>query len=253
MSYLKRLLLISKKSNFNYFVRTSSCDHSKPVVCNPNSEESDQHPYSYLKEFGAYVNECLPKFVQKVQFNHCKELEIMVAPDGLLPTMQFLKDHHNSQMECLMEVCAIDVPGRVFRFELIYNLLSLRYKSRIRVKTYTDEVTPIDSVTGIYKSADWPEREVWDLHGVFFANHPDLRRILTDYGFDGHPLRKDFPLSGYYESRYDDEKKRVVLEPVEFAQEFRQFDLSSPWEEFRAFREELPEKVAAEPPKTKNE
>lgn len=124
------------------------------------------------------------------------------------------------------------------RFEVIYNLLSLRFNTRIRVKTYTDELTPIDSVTGIYKSANWLEREVWDMYGVFFANHPDLRRILTDYGFQGHPQRKDFPLSGYVELRYDDEKKRVVCEPLEFAQEFRKFDLRAPWERYRNFETE---------------
>ncbi|KAJ8930266.1 hypothetical protein NQ314_016944 [Rhamnusium bicolor] len=144
---------------------------------------------------------------------------------------------------------AIDVPFRLYRFEIIYNLLSLRYNSRIRVKTYTDELTPLDSVTGIYKSANWLEREIWDMYGVFFANHPDLRRILTDYGFEGHPFSlinvkimcssntgKIFPLSGYTEVRYDDEKKRVVREPLELTQEFRQFDLSSPWTQFSDFK-----------------
>ncbi|XP_030758717.1 NADH dehydrogenase [ubiquinone] iron-sulfur protein 3, mitochondrial-like isoform X2 [Sitophilus oryzae] len=212
--------------------RASSSD-----LCPP--KKYDKKPYDasdQLKEFGKYVAECLPKYIEQVRFNYCKELELLVVPEGLVPVMQFLKDHHNSQMECLMEVCAIDVPSRPYRFEVIYNLLSLRYNSRLQVKTYTDELTPLDSVTGVYKSATWSEREVWDLHGVFFSNHPDLRRIMTDYGFEGHPLRKDFPMSGYYESRYDDIKKRVVLEPVEFAQEFRQFDLNSPWEEFNKFK-----------------
>ncbi|XP_050311172.1 NADH dehydrogenase [ubiquinone] iron-sulfur protein 3, mitochondrial-like [Anthonomus grandis grandis] len=215
---------------------------TRPDYCN-KTKKPPQDPAVQLKQFGVYVQECLPKFVQRVRVTHCKELEVLIPPEGILPVMQFLKDHHNAQMQCLMDVCAIDVPGRLYRFEVIYSLLSLRFATRMLVKTYTDELTPIDSVTGIYKSAMWSEREVWDLHGVFFANHPDLRRIVTDYGFEGHPLRKDFPVCGYYESRYDEEKKRVVLEPVEFAQEMRQFDLSSPWEEFRNFRTDLPDKV----------
>ena len=154
----------------------------------------------------------------------------------------------------------------MFRFEIVYNLLSLRFNSRVRVKTYTDELTPIESVNDIFKAANWNEREIWDMYGVYFTNHPDLRRILTDYGFEGHPLRKDFPLSGYVECRYDDEVKisnqvifasniffvicnysfdpvkvrRVVQEPVELAQEFRKFDLAAPWEQFPAFREMIP-------------
>lgn len=132
---------------------------------------------------------------------------------------------------------AIDVPSRQYRFEVIYHFLSLRYNNRIRVKTYTDELTPIDSITPIFEGANWFERETWDMYGVFFSNHPDLRRILTDYGFAGHPFRKDFPLTGYVEVRYDDEVKRVVCEPLELAQEFRKFDLASPWEVFPHFRD----------------
>lgn len=189
-----------------------------------------------LTEFGQYVAECLPKYIQKVQIAAGDELELLIAPDGVLPVMQFLKDHHNSQFAALSDMTALDVPSREYRFELVYNLLSLRFQTRIRVKTYTDELTPIESIFDIYKASNWYEREVWDMYGVFFANHPDLRRILTDYGFQGHPLRKDFPLSGYVEVRYDDEQKRVVIEPVELAQEFRKFDLSAPWEQFPNFR-----------------
>lgn len=129
-------------------------------------------------------------------------------------------------------------------------MLSLRYNNRITVKTYTDELTPIDSITGIYQGANWYEREVWDMFGVFFSNHPDLRRLLTDYGFAGHPFRKDFPLSGFVEVRYDDEVKRVVCEPIEMAQEFRKFDLGSPWEVFPAHRASAdePKKVPQPPP-----
>lgn len=164
-------------------------------------------------------------------------MEILIAPEGVVPVLQFLKDHHNAQFVNLADICGMDVPSRHYRFEIIYNLLSLRFNSRIRVKTYTDELTPIDSATEVFRAANWYEREIWDMYGVFFSNHPDLRRILTDYGFEGHPFRKDFPLSGYVEVRYDDEAKRVVVEPVELAQEFRKFDLESPWEQFPAYRE----------------
>uniref|UniRef100_A0A6I8PCW4 NADH dehydrogenase [ubiquinone] iron-sulfur protein 3, mitochondrial n=1 Tax=Ornithorhynchus anatinus TaxID=9258 RepID=A0A6I8PCW4_ORNAN len=165
------------------------------------------------------------------------ELEICIHPDGVIPVLTFLKDHTNAQFKSLADLTAVDVPTRQNRFEIVYNLLSLRFNSRIRVKTYTDELTPIESSVTVYKAANWYEREIWDMFGVFFFNHPDLRRILTDYGFEGHPFRKDFPLSGYVELRYDDEVKRVVAEPVELAQEFRKFDLNSPWEAFPAYRQ----------------
>ncbi|XP_050719372.1 NADH dehydrogenase [ubiquinone] iron-sulfur protein 3, mitochondrial-like [Eriocheir sinensis] len=190
-----------------------------------------------LSEFGQYVAECMPKYVQKVQITAGNELEVLIAPEGVVPIITFLKDHTNAQFTCLVDLCGVDFPTRAYRFEVVYNLLSLRYNSRIRVKTYADELTPVDSIFDVHKSANWYEREVWDMFGVFFANHPDLRRILTDYGFEGHPFRKDFPLSGYVECRYDDEVKRVVVEPIELAQEFRKFDLSAPWEQFPNFRE----------------
>merc|ERR1712042_212205 len=193
-----------------------------------------------LSEFGQYVAECLPKYVQKVQITAGNELEILIHPEGVIPVTTFLKDHTNAQYTNLADLCGVDVPTRQYRFEVVYNFLSVRYNSRIRVRTYTDELTPVESVNDVFKAADWYEREVWDLYGVYFANHPDLRRILTDYGFEGHPLRKDFPLSGYVECRYDDEVRRVVQEPVELAQEFRKFDLAAPWEQFPAFREMIP-------------
>jgi len=122
------------------------------------------------------------------------------------------------------DITAVDYPTRENRFEVVYNLLSVRYNSRIRVKTYADEATPVPSITSLYDGANWYEREVYDLFGVFFVGHPDLRRIMTDYGFDGHPLRKDFPLTGYTEIRYDEEKKRIVVEPLELTQAFRNFE-----------------------------
>jgi len=189
-----------------------------------------------LKEFGSYVSECMPKYIQKAQVTYGGELELLIHPDGITPVMTFLKDHTNAQFTNLCDIAGVDMPTREYRFEVVYNLLSLRFNSRIRVKTYTDETTPIQSLYSVHKAADWYEREVWDLYGVYFANHPDLRRILTDYGFEGHPFRKDFPLSGYVECRYDDEVKRVVIEPVELSQEFRKFDNQTPWEMFPAHR-----------------
>ncbi|CAF3678900.1 unnamed protein product [Rotaria sp. Silwood1] len=189
-----------------------------------------------LVDFGQYVADCLPRFVQHVQMTSTNELEILVHPDGLFSVIAFLKDHTNAQFSSLADITAIDVPSRTYRFELAYNLLSLRYNSRVRVKTYTDELTPIASICDLFEGANWMEREVWDMYGVYFTNHPDLRRILTDYGFEGHPMRKDFPLPGYTEVRYDEEQKRVVIEPIELTQDYRKFELSTPWETFPKFR-----------------
>jgi len=206
-------------------------------------------------ELGKYITECLPKFVQRAQIATGNELELLISPDGVLPVITFLKDNHECQFHSFIDLTAIDVPTRTYRFEVIYNFLSLHYNKRIRVRTYTDELTPIDSICSVFSGANWFERETWDMYGVFFSNHPDLRRILTDYGFQGHPFRKDFPLSGYVEVRYDDEVKRVVCEPLELTQEFRKFELSSPWEKFPNFRhsEGTPalesKPVAQEPPK----
>nr|CAG4652112.1 EOG090X0BXY [Triops cancriformis] len=205
---------------------------TKPTLRKVNEIERET-----LSNFGKYVAECLPKYVEKVQITAGNELELLIVPEGVVPVLQFLKDHHQCQFTNLADMGVMDVPSRQYRFELIYNLLSLRYNSRIRIKTYTDELTPIDSAVEVHKAADWYEREAWDMYGVFFANHPDLRRLLTDYGFEGHPFRKDFPLTGYVEVRYDDEVKRVVCEPLELAQEFRKFDLSSPWETFPNYRQ----------------
>uniref|UniRef100_A0A669PFI3 NADH dehydrogenase [ubiquinone] iron-sulfur protein 3, mitochondrial n=2 Tax=Phasianus colchicus TaxID=9054 RepID=A0A669PFI3_PHACC len=208
-----------------------SAAETRPTVRPKNEVEQKQ-----LCAFGEYVAEILPKYIQQVQVTCFNELELLIHPDGIIPVLTFLRDHTNAQFKSLADLTAVDVPSRQYRFEIVYNLLSLRFNSRIRVKTYTDELTPIDSAVSVHKAANWYEREVWDMYGVFFANHPDLRRILTDYGFEGHPFRKDFPLSGYVEVRYDDEVKRVVAEPVELSQEFRKFDLNSPWEAFPAYR-----------------
>lgn len=129
-----------------------------------------------------------------------------------------------------MDICGVDYPTREHRFEVVYNLLSVRHNARIRVKTYASETTPVPSAVSVFQGANWYEREAYDMYGIFFSGHPDLRRILTDYGFEGYPLRKDFPLTGYTEVRWDDEKKRVVHEPLELAQAFRNFDVNSAWE-----------------------
>lgn len=158
------------------------------------------------------------------------ELVIWAKSDTLLQVIKFLRDNQNCQFRQLVELTAVDYPAREERFEIVYCLLSLTHNQRIKVKFSTSDETPVESVTGLFSSAIWYEREVWDMYGIFFANHPDLRRILTDYGFEGHPLRKDFPLTGYVEVRYDETQKRVVYEPVKLTQEFRNFDFSSPWE-----------------------
>ncbi|XP_007534823.1 NADH dehydrogenase [ubiquinone] iron-sulfur protein 3, mitochondrial-like [Erinaceus europaeus] len=191
--------------------------------------------HKQLSAFGEYVAEILPKYVQQVQVTCFNELEICIHLDGVIPVLTFLRDYTNAQFKSLVDLTAVDIPTWQNHFETVYNLLSLRYNSCIHVKTYTDELTPTDSTVPVNKAANWYEREIWDMFGVFFANHPDLRRILTDYGFEGHPFRKDFPLSDYVELHYDDKVKRVVAEPVELAQEFHRFDLNSPWEAFPAY------------------
>lgn len=213
----------------------SSFSSNSNITSTASSAVTD-NARSNLVEFGRYVQEMMPKYVQLTQITYSNELEVLIHPDGLIPVLTFLRDHQNAQHTQLMDITAVDMPKRVYRFELVYNLLSVTYNARIRVKTYADELTPIDSATAVFSSANWLEREVWDMYGVFFSNHPDLRRILTDYGFEGHPMRKDFPLSGYVEVRYDDEVKRVVCEPLEMTQEYRKFELSSPWEQFPLHR-----------------
>jgi NADH dehydrogenase (ubiquinone) Fe-S protein 3 len=154
---------------------------------------------------------------------------ISVKPENLLFVLKSLKLHTNTQYSLLTSVSGVDYPFRSRRFEVVYDLLSVKFNSRIRVKTFVDEVTPLISAVSVFSAATWWEREVWDLYGVFFYQNEEIKRILTDYGFEGHPLRKDFPLSGYVESRYDDKLKRVVCEPIEHAQEFRSFDFTSGW------------------------
>jgi len=158
------------------------------------------------------------------------ELTLHADAENIVPLLTFLRDDAECRFVSFIDICGADYPSRPRRFDVVYHLLSPTKNTRIRVKVMTDEETPVPSATGVYPGADWFEREAYDLYGILFSGHPDLRRLLTDYGFDGHPLRKDFPLTGFVEVRYDDEVKRVVYEPVELKQEFRNFDFLSPWE-----------------------
>ena len=158
------------------------------------------------------------------------EISMLIKKEDLVSTLMFLKDNPSISMESLIDITAIDYPGNEKRFILVYNLLSVSKNFRIKVKTKTNEDNPVCSVTEVFPCANWYEREVWDLFGIRFLGHPDLRRILTDYDFDGHPLRKDFPLTGFIQVRFDDELGKVVNEPVKLDQEFRNFDNLSPWE-----------------------
>nr|ASN73953.1 NADH dehydrogenase subunit 9 [Aneura pinguis] len=172
----------------------------------------------------------LPKWIHKCQTSKHENI-LYTNPNSLFKLLYFLKYHTNTRFKVSIDIRGVDHPSRERRFEVVYNSLSIDYNTRIRILTGVDEITPICSVVGIFPSAGWWERETWDTFGVYFSNHPDLRRILTDYGFEGHPLRKDSPLSGYVEVRYDDSEKRVVSEPIEMTQEFRYFDFASPWEQ----------------------
>lgn len=170
---------------------------------------------------------CLPKYIQRTSV-YQGELSLHIAPSALLPVATFLRDHHNARYQSLMEMTAVDWPSRSRRFELVYSLLSITHNSRILLRTYADEVIPVPSLVPVYSGANWPERETFDMYGIVFSGHPDLRRILTDYGFEGHPLRKDFPLTGFTEVRFDEEKGRIVSEPVELTQEYRKFEFANP-------------------------
>jgi NADH-quinone oxidoreductase subunit C len=158
------------------------------------------------------------------------ELTIEVPRDDLIEVITLLRDDSLCRFGSLIDICGVDYPDREQRFDVVYHLLSPWLNHRIRVRIVTDEAHPVPSLTGLFPGADWYEREAFDLYGILFSGHPDLRRILTDYGFQGHPLRKDFPLTGFVELRYDDELKRVVYEPVKLMQEYRSFDFLSPWE-----------------------
>jgi NADH-quinone oxidoreductase subunit C len=182
-----------------------------------------------LIEHGEYVAGKLGEAVLSVDIAF-GELTLTVRRTDILDVLRVLRDDAQCRYFALIDLSGVDYPERAERFEVVYHLLSPTQNARIRVKVATDEVTPVPSATGIYPGIDWYEREAYDLYGILFSGHPDFRRLLTDYGFDGHPLRKDFPLTGFVEVRYDEERARVVYEPVRLAQEFRNFDYLSPWE-----------------------
>lgn len=168
-------------------------------------------------------------FIQVSEYE--EEVTIEITKNNLELCLHFLRDHTNAQFKVLADIVAADFPEEEKRFEVIYLLLSVRYNKRLKVKVAVNPLESLPSVAYIFRSANWFEREVWDMFGVHFENHPDLRRLLTDYGFQGHPLRKDFPLTGFTEVRYDEEKKRVITESLELSQEFRSFKLQSPWDQ----------------------
>lgn len=181
--------------------------------------------------FLLYISRLCPGLLKSVERNHIdRTITCYVDPKNIDKIMSILTLHTNCRFTALVDVTAVDYPSETKRFKVFYNLLSVNLNYRIFVRTEVGEFNFIPSVSSIFKSAPWLEREVWDMFGVFFSNHPDLRRILTDYGFEGFPLRKDFPLTGYIEVRYDEEQKSVIYEPVELTQEYRLFDFQSPWE-----------------------
>ncbi len=182
-----------------------------------------------LADLRDYLSQALAADVTAAELVN-DELTIRVQRQAIVKVLTFLRDDPPCQFGMLVDLCGVDWPDRENRFDIVYHLLSLEQNQRLRVKVAADEESVVPSVASVFSCAGWFERECWDLFGIYFADHPDLRRLLTDYGFDGHPLRKDFPLTGFVEVRYDDEEKRVVYEPVKLTQEFRSFDFLSPWE-----------------------
>lgn len=182
-----------------------------------------------------FLLKTIPKFLKSgININHREQtITIIVGKANLINLLKFLKNNSLLQFKTLISITAVDYPENKNRFEVNYFLLSYKLNTRLIIKVYTNDTTPIPSITSIYSGANWYEREVWDLFGVFFSNHPDLRRILTDYGFEGFPFRKDFPQTGFVEVRYDDQKKYVLYEPLEITQEFRSFDFLSPWTQLK--------------------
>jgi NADH-quinone oxidoreductase subunit C len=182
-----------------------------------------------LTELSSYISEARGNLVAASQLKF-GELTLTTTGENLIALLTFLRDDAKCGFVNMIDICGVDWPQRELRFDVVYHLLSPKQNLRIRIKVATDEDTPVPSACAVYPGADWFERETWDMYGVLFTGHPDQRRILTHYGFEGHPLRKDFPTTGFVEVRYDDAAKRVVYEPVELKQEFRNFDFLSPWE-----------------------
>ncbi|MBF0354073.1 MAG: NADH-quinone oxidoreductase subunit C [Alphaproteobacteria bacterium] len=182
-----------------------------------------------IDELGNAIEAALPDDVLGTHLEN-GELVVLARLGAIIHVLTHLRDDSSCMFKQLMDICGADYPDREHRFEVVYNLLSLKHNQRVRVKVLADEGDAVPTVTGVFSTAGWFEREVFDMYGIPFDGHPDLRRLLTDYNFEGYPLRKDFPLTGYYEVRYDDETKRIVYEPVKLVQEFRNFDFLSPWE-----------------------
>ncbi len=182
-----------------------------------------------LQDLGDYIKNAMPEAILSARLIN-DELVLIAQSETIPRILLFLRDDSNCLFKILIDICGVDYPDRERRFDVVYNLLSLRHNQRIRVMLQFDVDVLVPSAIGVFSAAGWYERETWDLYGIMFANHPDLRRILTDYGFDGHPMRKDFPLTGFVEVRYDEAQKRVVYEPVKLTQDFRSFDFMSPWE-----------------------
>jgi NADH-quinone oxidoreductase subunit C len=184
---------------------------------------------SALEDLGAHIAASMTNAIEG-QTLRLGELALDVRADQVASVITFLRDDPRCKFTTMIDICGVDYPEREKRFDVVYHLLSMQLNHRIRIKVQTDEDTPVPSITGVYPCADWFEREAFDMYGILFSNHPDLRRILTDYNFEGFPLRKDFPLTGHVEVRYDPEEQRVVYEPVKLTQAFRNFDFLSPWE-----------------------
>ena len=182
-----------------------------------------------LRDLGEHILASQEDAIQEAGADH-GELTVYTTPEKIVGLLKFLRDDPACQFSVLIDICGVDYPQRAKRFDVVYHLLSMTQNQRVRVKLQTDEDTAVPSVHQLFPAANWYEREAFDLYGILFSDHPDLRRILTDYGFNGYPMRKDFPLTGYVEVRYDDAQKRVVYEPVKLTQEFRKFDFMSPWE-----------------------
>ena len=182
-----------------------------------------------LKDLGEHIGASIDSDISAWSVDH-GELNVNARADRIVHVLKFLRDDSLCKFSQLIDLCGVDYPQRSKRFEIVYHLLSMHNNTRIRVRACVGEGEDIPSVVGVYPCADWFEREAFDMYGIIFSGHVDLRRILTDYGFEGYPLRKDFPLTGHVEVRYDDEQKRVVYEPVSLVQEYRNFDYLSPWE-----------------------
>jgi NADH-quinone oxidoreductase subunit C len=182
-----------------------------------------------LERLGETIARALPASVREYRVVH-GELTVTASAQDIVQVVSFLRDDEGCQFYCIIDITAVDWPGREHRFDVVYHFLSPKQNQRIRVKVEVDEGAAVPSIIEVFPGANWFERETYDLYGVVFSGHPDMRRLLTDYGFEGHPLRKDFPLTGFVEVRYDDEQRRVVHEPVRLTQEFRNFDFLSPWE-----------------------